>query len=155
MSFDIKHWKSEFYYLRLGIYPSLTEIVEALKTLIKERHNHSGNYQKHRKAQKSEIYLASEETVLAFFSADMGHTFEVVLVMLVMNLLWCWDEKNLTNQSLLMISSTSTLSGYTRTWLSSMSLAIRRLNCCVTFLSFQSSNWRQYNYWTLREMSDI
>ena len=32
---------SEFYYLETGFYPSTTDIVEAMNTLIQERHNHS------------------------------------------------------------------------------------------------------------------
>ena len=31
----------EFYNLEPGIYPSITDIVEAMNTLIQERHNHS------------------------------------------------------------------------------------------------------------------
>ena len=30
---------SEFYYLEPGLYPSITDIVEAMNTLIQERHN--------------------------------------------------------------------------------------------------------------------
>ena len=44
--FDKKLSKSsEFYYLELGLYPSITDIVEAMNILIQERHNHSENYQ--------------------------------------------------------------------------------------------------------------
>ena len=32
---------SEFFYLELGIYPSITDIVAAMNILIQERHNHS------------------------------------------------------------------------------------------------------------------
>ena len=39
--FDEKFLKSsEFYYLQTGLYPSITDIVEAKNTLIQERHNH-------------------------------------------------------------------------------------------------------------------
>ena len=42
MSFNKKLSKlSEFYYLELGFYPSITDFVEATDTLIQERHNHS------------------------------------------------------------------------------------------------------------------
>ena len=34
---------SEFYYLEPGLYPSITDIVEASNILIQERHNHSEN----------------------------------------------------------------------------------------------------------------
>ena len=44
MFFDKKLSKSsEFYYLEPGIYASITDIVEAMNTLIQERHNHSEN----------------------------------------------------------------------------------------------------------------
>ena len=67
---------SELYYLELGIYPSVTDIVEAMNTLVQERHNHSENCIKvkvYRRTQKVEIYLASERSGLAFFSTDLGH----------------------------------------------------------------------------------
>ena len=34
---------SELHYLEPGLYPSITDIVEAMNTLIQERHNHSEN----------------------------------------------------------------------------------------------------------------
>ena len=77
--FDKKLLKSsEFYYLKPGLYPSKTDIVEAINILIQERHNHSENCIKvkvSRKAQKVGIYLANEAAGLAFFSTDLGHIF--------------------------------------------------------------------------------
>ena len=55
-----------------------TDIVEALNNLIQERHNHSENcitVKVSRTTQKVEIYLANEESGLAFFSTDLGHNF--------------------------------------------------------------------------------
>ena len=69
---------SEIYYLEPGLYPSITDIVEALNSLIQERRNHSENCFKvkmSRRKQKIEIYLAIEGSGLAFFSTDMGHIF--------------------------------------------------------------------------------
>ena len=69
---------SEFYYLEPGLYPSITDIIEALNTLIQERRNHSENCIKvkvSRRKQKVEIYLAIEGSGLAFFSTDLGHIF--------------------------------------------------------------------------------
>ena len=69
---------SEFYYLEPGLYPSITDIVEAMNTLIQERHNHSENcitVKVSRRTQKVEIYLANERSGLAFFSTDLGHIF--------------------------------------------------------------------------------
>ena len=79
MFFDKKFSKSsEFYYLEPGLYPSITDIVEAMNTLIQERHNHSENcikFKVSRRTQKVEIYLANEGSGLAFFSTDLGHIF--------------------------------------------------------------------------------
>ena len=69
---------SEFYYLELGPYPSITDIVEAVNILIQESHNHSENCIKVKvspRTQKVEIYLANEASGLAFFSTDPGHIF--------------------------------------------------------------------------------
>ena len=70
---------SEFYYLEPGLYPSITDIVEAINTLIQERHNHSENcitVKVSQKTQKVEIRLANGGSGLAFFSTDLGHIFE-------------------------------------------------------------------------------
>ena len=79
MFFDKKLSKlSEFYYLEPGLYPSITDIVEAMNTLIQERHNHSENcvtVKVSRRTQKVEIYLANEGSGLAFFSTDLGNLF--------------------------------------------------------------------------------
>ena len=69
---------SELYYLELCLYPSITDIVEAMNNLIHERHNHSENCIKvkvSRKTQQVEIYLANEASGLDFFSTDLGHIF--------------------------------------------------------------------------------
>ena len=79
MFFDKKFSKSsEFYYLEPGLYASITDIVEAMNTLIQERHNHSEEcvtVKKSRRTQKVEIYLANEGSGLAFLSTDLGHIF--------------------------------------------------------------------------------
>ena len=77
--FDQKLWKSsDFYYLQPGLYPSVTDIVEAMNTLIQGRHNHSENcitVKVSRSMQKVKIYIANEGSDLAFFSSDLGHIF--------------------------------------------------------------------------------
>ena len=79
MFFDKKLSKSsEFYYLEPGLYPSITDIVEAMNILIQERYNHSENCIKvkvTRRTQKVEIYLANEGSDLSFLSTDLGHIF--------------------------------------------------------------------------------
>ena len=73
--FDTKFSKSsEFYYLEPGLYPSITDIVEAMTTLIQEKHKHSESFitvKVSRRTQSFEIYLANEGYVLAFFSTDL------------------------------------------------------------------------------------
>ena len=79
MFFDKKLSRSsEFNYLEPGLYPSITDIVEAVNILIQEKHNHSENcieVKVSRKTQNVEIYLANEASGLAFFSTDLGHIF--------------------------------------------------------------------------------
>ena len=79
MFFDKKISTSlEFYYLEPGLYPSITDIVEAMNILNQERHNHSENCIKvkvSRRTQKVEIYLANEASGLALFRTDLGHIF--------------------------------------------------------------------------------
>ena len=69
---------SEFYYLESGLCPTLTDIFEAMNTLILERHNHSEScitLKASRKTQKVEIHLAKEASGLAFFSTDLEYLF--------------------------------------------------------------------------------
>ena len=89
-----------------------------------------------------------EEQKLMRFNLQMKdlvlHCFERICetfpeITLAMNLEWCWEEKVLTNQNLLTTLSAYTLSWYTRTWLSPISLATRRRHCCVVFRLFHSS----------------
>ena len=70
---------SDIYYLEPGLHPSITDIVEAMNTLIQERHNHSENcitVKVSQRKQKVEIYLANEGSGFAFFNTDLGHIFE-------------------------------------------------------------------------------
>ena len=77
MCFDKKLSKSsDFYYLEPGLYPSITDIVEAMNILVQEKHSHSENcirVKLFRGTQKVEIYLANEGSGFAFFSTDLGH----------------------------------------------------------------------------------
>ena len=105
----------KFYYLEPGLYPSITDIVEAINNLIQERHNHSENcltVKKSRGKQKVDIYVGNERSGLAFVSTDLGNFFRA---MLAMNLESCWEENDLTNQNLLLNLSTYIFSWYTRT----------------------------------------
>ena len=57
---------------------SITDIVEAMNTLIQERNNHRETcitIKVSRVTQKVKVYLANEESSLAFFSTDSKHIF--------------------------------------------------------------------------------
>ena len=77
--FDKKLSKSlEFYYLKPGLYPSITDVVGAMNILFQERHNHCENCIKtkvSRRTPEVEIYLANEGSGLAIFSTDLKHIF--------------------------------------------------------------------------------
>ena len=79
MFYDEKISKTtEAYCLEPGLYSSITDIVEAMNTLIQERNNHRDNcitIKVSRVTQKVKVYLANEESSLAFFSTDLGHIF--------------------------------------------------------------------------------
>ena len=69
---------TEAYYLEPGLYSSITDIVEAMNTLIQERNNHRDTcitIKVSRVTQKVKVYLANEESSLAIFSTDLGHMF--------------------------------------------------------------------------------
>ena len=78
-----KHSKSsELHYLEPCLYPSRTDIVEAMNTFIQELHNHSKNLiqvEVSRKAQRFEFYLANEGSGLAFFSTELGHIYGCIV----------------------------------------------------------------------------
>ena len=69
---------SKPFYLKPGRNSSITDVVEAMKTLIRESHNH---YERRitvkmsERTQKLEIQLAIERSGLAFFKMDVGHIF--------------------------------------------------------------------------------
>ena len=79
MFFDEKLSKTtEAYYLGPGLYSSITDIVEAMNTLIQERNNHRDTcitIKVSRVTQKVKVYLANEESSLEIFSSDLGHMF--------------------------------------------------------------------------------
>ena len=66
------------YNLECGLYTSITDIVEAMKTLIQERTNHNETcitVKVSRRTQKVVIMLANDTSGLAFCSANLGHVF--------------------------------------------------------------------------------
>ena len=77
--FDEKFSKStSTYNLEPGPYISITDIVEAMNTLIQERNNHNGTcitVNVSRRTQKVVIMLANDTSGLAFCSTDLVHIF--------------------------------------------------------------------------------
>ena len=70
--------KQQAYHPEPGLYSSLTDIVEAMNTLIQERNNHRDScitIKVSRVTQKIKVYLANVEMSLAIFSTDLGHMF--------------------------------------------------------------------------------
>ena len=66
------------YNLELGLYTSITDIVETMNTLIQERNNHNEiciTVKVSRKTQKNVTMLANDTSGLAFCSTDLGHIF--------------------------------------------------------------------------------
>ena len=71
-----------------------------------------------------------------------------LVAMFAMKLEWCCKEKDLTNQNLPVLS-VNTLSWYTRTWLSTISLTTQKFHCCCR-LKILPSN---FGYHTFVEVS--
>ena len=66
------------YNLEPGLYTSITDIVEAMITLIQGRNNHNETcitFKVSRRTQKDVIMLANDTSGLAFCSTDLGHIF--------------------------------------------------------------------------------
>ena len=69
---------TEAYYLEPGLYSSISDIVEAMNTLIQERNNHRDtciSIKVSRVTQKVKVYLPNEESSLAIFITDLRHLF--------------------------------------------------------------------------------
>ena len=77
--FDVKLSKSTWTHnLEPVLYTSITDIVEAMKTLIQERNNHKEicvTVKVSRRTQKVVIMLANDTSGLAFCSSVLGHIF--------------------------------------------------------------------------------
>ena len=69
----------EFFNLKLGLYPCISDIAEAMNTLIQVKHNHREiciTVKVSPRTQKVEIYIAKERSGVAIFSTDLGHILE-------------------------------------------------------------------------------
>ena len=147
---------SQFYYLEPGLYPSITDIVEAVNTLIQERHNHNGNcitVKVSRRTRKVVIYLANERSGLAFFSMDLGH----ILWSIVGNEFGVKLRKKMTSQArtcLWHFPHTLSPDIHGPDW---VQYRWRHKGSIAALLScyFEAQIWRHYNHWTVHELSDI
>ena len=78
--FDKKLSKStSTYSIEPGLYTSITDIVEAMNTLIQERNKHNETcitVKVSRRTQKVVFMLADDSSGLAFCSTDLGHIFD-------------------------------------------------------------------------------
>ena len=87
MFFDKKVSKSpEFYYLELGLYPSITEIVESVNILIQERHNHSENCIKVEVLEENKrlrFTLQLKDPVLRFL-VQIWDTFSEIMLLMIL-----------------------------------------------------------------------
>ena len=66
------------YSIEPGLYTSITDIVEAMNTLIQERNNHNETFitvKVSRRTQKVVNMLANNSSGLAFCNTDLGHNF--------------------------------------------------------------------------------
>ena len=156
MFFDNKFSKwSELYYLEPGLYPSITDIVEAMNTLIHERHNHIENcitVKVSRRTQKVETNLAKERSGLSFFSMDLGHIF----------------GSNGGNEFGVMLRGRGPHKpefAYDIVCIHSLMIYTNVIDYNIfgdikapllrCFLFVSKLSWRHYNYWTVHELSDI
>ena len=123
-----------------------------MNTLIQERHNHSENcitVKVSRRTQKVEIYLANEGSGLAFFSTDLGHIF----------------GSNVGNEFGVMLRGKGPHKpelAYDIVRIHSLMIYTDLIEynivgdtAALLSLYFEALGWRQYNYWTVHELSDI
>ena len=68
----------DYYYLEPGLYHSITDIVEAMNSLIQNRNNHNTTcigVKVDRRSQKVAFLLVNDESGLVISSIDLGHIF--------------------------------------------------------------------------------
>ena len=99
--FDEKLSKStSTYAIEPGLYTSITDIVEAMNTLIQEGNNHNETcitVKVSHRTQKVVVMPASDNSGLPFCSTDLGH---ILITMWETNLGYWWQEKVLMNPNL-------------------------------------------------------
>ena len=137
-----------------GFYPFIADNVEAMNTLIQERHNQSKNcitVKVSRRTQKVEIYLENEGSVLAFSSMDLGHSFgSNVGIEFGLMLRRKGPNKPEFVYDIVRIHSLMIYTDLIEYNIVGDTKA-PMLRC---FLFFEAQSWRHYNYWTVHELSD-
>ena len=142
-----------FYYLETGLHPSTADTVEAMRTLIQEKDNHSDScitVKMSRRMQKVEIYLENEYG-RAFVSTDLRHIFRsnVGKEFRVMSRGKGPHKPEVASD----IVCIHTLMIYKDLIEYNILSATRRFHCCVVAFSFKAQDWGNFfldTAWTTR-----
>ena len=144
------------YNLEPGLYTSITDIVEAMNTLIQERNNHNETcitVKVSRRTLKVVNMLANDSSGLAFCSTDLGHIFgnKVGNHFGVLMKIKCPLETQFA-YDIVRIHSLMIYSD-----LVEYNIVGRHKSSLATMLSFylKANERRHYNNWTVHELSDI
>ena len=147
---------SEFYNLEPAFHPSITDIVEAMNTLLQKRHTHSEiciRVKMSRRTQKVDIYLASERYGLAVFSTDPGHIFGSN-VGNEFGVMLRWKGPNKPEFAYDIVRKLSLMIYTDLIEYNIVGDTKPPLLGCFPFY-FEAQGWRHYNYLTLHELSDL
>ena len=147
---------SQCYYLALDLHQSITDIAQVMNTLIQVRHNHtvtSNAVKKSRRTQEAEINLANEGSGLAFFSTDLSHFFGSN----VDNDFGVLLRKKGPHKPVFAYDNVRIHSLMIYTDLIEYNIVGDTKGSIVALLSFyfEAKSRGHYNYWTIREVSDI
>ena len=157
MFYDGKLSKTtEAYYLETGLYSSITDIVEAMNTLIQDRNNHRDTcitIKDSRVTQKVKVYLTNKDSSLVvlstdlepMFGGDMGNDFGNTPV---------WETTASTNFRLRYCSHPFT---HDLCWQYRVQYCWRQKGgfAPLLFIHIQAQIWWHNNYWTIHELSDF
>ena len=140
---------TDFNGLEPGLCPSVTDMVEAMNSLIQERHNQNENcvtVEVSRGTQKIEIHLANERSGSAFFRTDLEHFFfsNEFGVMLKGK----GPHKPELAHGIVRIH-------YPMIYTDLIEYNIvgdRKVSLLLLSFHFRAQSWRHYNCWTVREL---
>ena len=151
---------SKFYYLEPGPYPSFTDNVEAMNTLVQERYKLSEScitVKVSRWTQRFQNYFAIERSCLAFFSTNLGRFFGSNLVYEFKVILRGWFSLTLTltNLNLLRTLSACYVLWNIQTWLGTIFRQHRSSITKLFSFYFKGRSLEHYNHWKLHDQPDI